>query len=51
VYVNNDPVNRVDPWGLSASDKGRTVTEAERALGEKYDYKAGNAVFCSFRRD
>jgi hypothetical protein len=21
-YVNNDPVNWVDPWGLSASDKG-----------------------------
>jgi RHS repeat-associated protein len=23
-YVNNDPVNWVDPWGLSASDKNKT---------------------------
>jgi RHS repeat-associated protein len=23
-YVNNDPVNWVDPWGLSASDRGST---------------------------
>jgi RHS repeat-associated protein len=28
VYVNNDPVNWIDPWGLSASDGGRTQGNA-----------------------
>jgi hypothetical protein len=28
VYVNNDPVNWVDPWGLSAND-ARPLTQAE----------------------
>jgi RHS repeat-associated protein len=24
-YVNNDPVNWIDPWGLTASDRSQTV--------------------------
>jgi RHS repeat-associated protein len=30
-YVNNDPVNWVDPWGLSASEKSR-VNKAENSF-------------------
>jgi RHS repeat-associated protein len=38
VYVNNDPVNWIDPWGLSASEKSNgyaTPNEAAKAILDK----------------
>jgi RHS repeat-associated protein len=41
VYVNNDPGNWIDPWGLSASDGGRAPTEAEKQL---YEQASGHSI-------
>jgi RHS repeat-associated protein len=41
VYVNNDPVNWVDLWGLNPSDRGRAVTEAEKRL---YEQASGHSI-------
>jgi RHS repeat-associated protein len=40
-YVNNDPVNYVDLWGLSASDGGRALTEEERRI---YTQASGHSI-------
>jgi RHS repeat-associated protein len=34
-YVNNDPVNWVDPWGLSASDKKSSFWDTVKDIGGK----------------
>jgi hypothetical protein len=39
--VNNDPVNWVDLWGLSASDQGRSLTVEEKNL---YTQAAGHSI-------
>jgi RHS repeat-associated protein len=36
-YVNNDPVNWVDPWGLEASDKSRSGFFDDQDKNAKYD--------------
>jgi RHS repeat-associated protein len=43
-YVNNDPVNWVDPWGLSASDRSaesRSLTQEEKVA---YIQATGHAI-------
>jgi RHS repeat-associated protein len=40
-YVNNDPVNYIDLWGLSANDGSRALTEAERQL---YEQASGHSI-------
>jgi RHS repeat-associated protein len=45
-YVNNDPVNWIDPWGLSASDKDNkggffsSLADATASLGQSIGNKA-----------